>query len=199
MISQQDPRAPLLQALFHYKLTHPERQETANHFIRFITSTSDCFKRSHRAGHLTGSAWLVNPAESCALLTLHHKLQKWLQPGGHADGDPNLLQVAIREAEEESGISGIVPITPAIFDLDIHLIPARPERDEPEHLHYDVRYLLQAPHENWTISPESDVLAWWSWEQLIHESHLLDESVNRLTRLWMQKNHSTRETNLTFS
>ena len=155
--------------------------------LDFVRSTPHCFERSHAAGHMTGSAWLLNPAGDKALLTLHHNLQRWMQTGGHADGDPDTLRVALKEAEEESGITGIVPISGEIFDIVIHLIPARPAKGEPAHFHYDVRYLLRAPHEQYTISQESDDLAWWSAEDFATRAAELDTSVLRMAELWMQQ------------
>ena len=155
--------------------------------LDFVRSTPHCFERSHAAGHMTGSAWLLNPAGDKALLTLHHNLQRWMQTGGHADGDPDTLRVALKEAEEESGITGIVPITEEIFDIDIHLIPARPAKGEPAHYHYDVRYLLRAPHEQYAISHESDDLTWWSAEDFATQAAELDASVLRMAELWMQQ------------
>jgi 8-oxo-dGTP pyrophosphatase MutT (NUDIX family) len=92
------------------------------------------------------------------LLTHHRKLNKWLQLGGHADGVEDLLQVAVTEAREESGILQFVVLEHDIFDIDIHMIPAR--KNEPEHFHFDVRYLLRAVTEAYTVSDESHDLAW---------------------------------------
>lgn len=161
-IPEEDKRADLYKALEFFAQKHPEQRLTADKMRRFIREHEDCFERSCSEGHITGSAWLVNPAGDKALLTLHHKLKRWMQTGGHADGDPEPLRVALREAEEESGIGGITPVRDEIFDIDIHEIPARPHTGERAHYHYDVRYLLQAPHESFSISPESDALAWWS-------------------------------------
>ena len=166
---------------------HPEQRETADRMCRFIAATPDCFERTHAEGHITGSAWLINPAGDKALLTLHHKLQRWMQTGGHADGEPDTLRVALREAEEESGIQGIQPVSPEIFDIDIHRIPARPARGEPEHYHYDVRYLLRAPHEEFIVSDESDALAWWTAEDFATRAAELDEAVQRMARRYFGK------------
>ena len=189
---EADFRAPLCKALQKYAESHPEQKITADRMLDFVRSTPHCFERSHAAGHMTGSAWLLNPAGNKALLTLHHNLQRWMQTGGHADGDPDTLRVALKEAEEESGITGIVPISEEIFDIDIHLIPARPAKGEPAHYHYDVRYLLRAPHEQYAISQESDDLAWWSDEDFVTRAAELDASVLRMAELWMQqKAHAT--------
>lgn len=176
-----DKRWCLYSQLLRYAEQHPERREVAERMLRFVTETPDCFERSHAAGHITGSAWLLSPCGKKALLTLHRKLGLWLQPGGHADGDADTLRVALREAEEESGITGIRPLSREIYDVDIHTIPAHPASGAPEHLHYDVRYLLQAPHERYVVSAESVALAWYSATEL--RELAADESVLRLMRL----------------
>lgn len=180
----QDTRLPLCLQLQAYMEKHPERQAVAQRILRFVLRTPDCFERSHAAGHITGSAWLLNERGDKALLTLHRKLKLWVQPGGHADGDPDVLQVALREACEESGIEGIKPLSPHIFDVDIHTIPARPASSEPEHLHYDIRYLLQAPHGHCRISEESDALLWCTAQDLQQLTPPVDEAVMRLASLW---------------
>ena len=99
--------------------------------------------RSCLAGHLTGSAAVVDPSTRDVLLLFHAKVQRWLQPGGHADGDGHLARVALREAEEETGIEGLRVLMPAI-DLDVHVFHNARET-EPDHLHLDVRHLVVAP------------------------------------------------------
>lgn len=183
MLSSTDPRYALYTQLQDYLTRHPERRETAERMMRFIADTPSCFERSHESGHITGSAWLLSPDGKKALLTLHRKLGLWLQPGGHADGDSDTLRVALREAEEESGISGICPVSHRIYDIDIHTIPPHPKDGTPEHLHYDVRYLLRAPHEQYRISAESKALAWLSPEEIRRLTPPTDESVLRLVQL----------------
>ncbi|MEO6876092.1 MAG: NUDIX hydrolase [Opitutaceae bacterium] len=127
--------------------------------IRFVEANEDCFSRTQLSGHLTGSAWVVDAARSRTLLTHHRKLDKWLQLGGHADGDPDLLAVAMREAHEESGLARLRAVSPEIFDLDRHWIPER--KSEPAHWHYDLRFMIEAdPAELLAISGESKDLAW---------------------------------------
>ena len=127
--------------------------------IRFVEAHADCLERTQLSGHLTGSAWVVDPGRTRTLLTHHRKLDKWLQLGGHADGDPDLLAVALREAREESGLTQVRAVSPEIFDLDRHWIPAR--KTEPAHWHYDLRFMLEAdPAETLTVTNESKDLAW---------------------------------------
>lgn len=179
-----DKRRQLCEQLLTYIARTPARARVATQVLDFVLHTPDCFERSHTAGHITGSAWVVSPDGEKALLTLHRKLRLWVQPGGHADGDPDILRVALREALEETGIKGLTPLCPDIYDIDIHLIPARPQSGDPEHLHYDVRYLLQAPHEQYVISDESDALGWFTEHDLNHLTPPADDAVRRLATLW---------------
>jgi 8-oxo-dGTP pyrophosphatase MutT (NUDIX family) len=127
--------------------------------IQFAEAHGDCLRRSCRSGHFTGSAWMVDATRRWTLLTYHHKLHQWLQPGGHADGESALLAVALREAREESGLARLRPVAAAIFDFDRHRIPARGA--EPEHWHYDARFLIEADRsEPLVVSSESKELAW---------------------------------------
>lgn len=138
----------------------------------------DAHQRSRLEGHLTASALVVNHERTHALLTHHKKLDRWLQLGGHCDGDANLVRVALREAIEESGIADLT-IDPEPIDLDIHPIPAR--ANEPEHLHLDVRFVVFAePGARAAVSDESHALAWVSPAEL--DALHTDDSVRRLFR-----------------
>ena len=116
--------------------------EARDLIVDFCRQHPDALHRSCLEGHLTGSGVVVDPAGTRTLLLHHAKLDRWLQPGGHADGDGNLAGVAWREATEETGIGRLRLVRPAI-DIDIHRIPARP--GEPEHLHLDLRFAVVAP------------------------------------------------------
>src|SRR5437667_133885 len=104
-------RSILLSLLNNYYPTAPEELEAKKRIIEFVQQHEDCFQRSLDIGHITGSAWLLNRDGTKALLLHHAKLDKWLQLGGHCDGDHDVLRVAIREAQEESGIGNIVPVS----------------------------------------------------------------------------------------
>lgn len=132
----------------------------------FVSQHDACFDRALDVGHITASCWIVNalpPGErqrGQALLTWHKRLNRWLQMGGHLEaGDRSLLEAALREAREESGLANVRPLAAAIFDLDVHGIPER--AGEPAHFHYDVRFLLEAdPAEPLVVSAESRDVAW---------------------------------------
>lgn len=151
-------RMMLLYALGRYRERYPEEADMVDRLAAFVEREPNCFERTTVEGHITGSAWIVDPTGTRVLLTHHRKLDKWLQLGGHADGDPDVLAVAIREAREESGVDDVAPMSTEIFDVDIHVIPAR--GTEPEHFHYDVRFVLRAAHTDHIVSDESHDLAW---------------------------------------
>ena len=139
---------------------------------------SDAHRRTCLTGHLTGSALLIDATGDRALLTHHKKLDRWLQLGGHADGESNLVRVAFDEACEESGIEGL-RIHPVPIDVDIHVIPER--RNEPEHLHLDTRFVVRAPAGAVEVaSHESHELGWFGPDDLDRID--VDESVRRLFR-----------------
>lgn len=144
---------------------------------RFVRENPDCFSPELQTGHITGAAWIVDLTRRHVLLTHHLKLDKWLQLGGHAEGEVDPLAIALREAREESGLTSIRPLSDNIFDVDVHLIPAR--GSQREHFHYDIRYLMEADRElPLRISCESKALSWVK----IDEIHLWsrEESIVRM-------------------
>ncbi len=161
-----------------------DAQERAR-FDDFAAAHADCCERTCVPGHFTGSAWLVSADGERALLLHHRKLDRWLQPGGHADGDSDLAGVALREAEEESGLSGL-RVEGGVFDLDRHEIPAR--GIEPAHYHYDVRFVVRAgADEDFTVSEESHALKWLPVPAIADDAGA-DPSLRRMARRWLAKN-----------
>lgn len=174
-------RESLLQLLRDY-LPSPKEIVYKEKTIRFIEEHPDCFERSLEVGHITASAWLLSYNGTKALLMHHAKLKKWVQPGGHCDGNPNVLEVAIKEAQEESGIQKINAVSPSIFDLDIHEIPKT--ENFPAHLHYDIRFLLQvASDETAKQNHESTALLW------VCEKNLPTQSPSILRMFHKQSNY----------
>lgn len=142
------------------------------------------FERARLAGHFTASSWLVDRSGTRTLLTHHRKLGRWLQLGGHADGDMDLARVALREATEESGLEGLVGEA-EIFDLDRHWIPER--GDVPGHWHYDVRYVVRAEAgEEFVVSEESLDLAWREVAQVLQDPEA-DPSLRRMAEKWVAR------------
>lgn len=173
---------PLLQALAGYRGRWPAEAPTVDLFVALLQEGDDAFRRERLAGHFTASAWLVAADGVRALLTHHRKLGLWLQPGGHADGDPVLPRAALKEAEEESGLPGL-RIEPGIFDLDRHWIPEH--KGVPAHWHYDVRYVVRAAEEEaFVVSDESHALAWRDIAGLAADE-AADASVRRMAWKWL--------------
>lgn len=157
----------------------PEETPVINRFKELLRHPR-AYHRDHLPGHITGSAWIVNKEQTKALLVQHAKLKRWLQPGGHADGERDALNVARREAEEETGLRKLKLLREDIFDLDIHLIPDR--SDFPQHWHYDVRFLFEVDEKDeLLISDESTGLKWFELH-LLKELTENNDSIMRMVR-----------------
>ena len=180
LVARMD-RSALLGLLGGYGSKHLEEVETCNRFVEFVRRNPGCFERSLAEGHITGSAWLVNRAGTHVLLTHHRKLGAWFQLGGHADGEADVAKVALQEAFEESGLSDLEIRGEEIFDIDIHLIPAR--KNDAEHYHFDVRFVVTAcGSERFAVSEESLDLAWVEIDGI--SEYTAEESMLRMARKW---------------
>ena len=175
-------RNNLLEQLEAYRTRSPDEIETVDRFLEFVRRQETCFERQTLEGHVTGSAWVESADGLSVLLLLHRKLGRWLQPGGHADGQCDVLEVARREVFEETGLDQLQAAA-QIFDLDIHQIPAR--GNEPAHLHYDARYLMRAADaQTLTINSESLELKWYpmvevaTWDRQPSVSRMAGKSLH---------------------
>ena len=166
----------LQQLLERYAPTFPKEAIFKDNFFELLRHPR-AFFRDHLPGHITGSAWVVNPQRTHCLLLHHQKLDKWLQPGGHADGCLDVATVACKELNEETKLGEYHLVEHAIFDLDIHTIP--PRVDFPQHLHYDVRFLVEAPlHASIQGNHESKKVQWVPFNEL--EKFTVNESILRM-------------------
>lgn len=170
-------------ALGRYRDKWPGEAQTVDAFEQLLRSSAAAFERSGMPGHFTGSAWLVSADGERVLLMHHHKLDRWLQPGGHADGEMDLASVALREAREETGLQRL-RADEAIFDIDRHVIP--PRGDEPQHWHHDVRYVVHAMDERYAGNHESRALAWRPVAEVVVDDRL-DPSLQRMARKWLER------------
>jgi 8-oxo-dGTP pyrophosphatase MutT (NUDIX family) len=136
-------RQELLSLLQRYRTPFNTEAGYVSRTRRFVEQHEDCFDRQLLPGHVTGSAWVVSPSRDKALLLHHRKHDQWFQPGGHADGDADILRVALRETHEETGLpSNVIKLVDGeIFDVDIHRIPT--SMRGPAHEHYDIRFLVE--------------------------------------------------------
>jgi len=176
-------RRLLLGLLERHLGRRPGDREVVERVGAFVRAHPDCFERSCPEGHITGSAWILSADHRCVLLTRHRKLGRWLQLGGHSDGDGDPRQVALREAQEESGLARFRFLPderdPLPLDLDVHSIPEH--GGEPAHLHLDVRFLLVAePGQELRVSEESKELRWFPRARLA--DFVDEESLLRLER-----------------
>jgi 8-oxo-dGTP pyrophosphatase MutT (NUDIX family) len=175
--------------LSRYELRHPDERDTIARIRTLVATHVDCFDRTCRPGHVTASAWVMTPAADRFLLVHHRKLNRWLQPGGHADGDVDLFAAALREAREETGLANLrvadeghdaMPL-----DVDVHDIPPRyhpsGELIEDGHEHHDVRMLVIAEGDlTPQVSEESHAVAWFTPDELMALTD--EESVLRMLR-----------------
>ncbi len=145
-----------------------------------VEAHEDCFLRTCMPGHITASCWIVSADHEKSLLTHHRKLGRWLQLGGHADGETDAATVALTEAREESGMTEFTVFGDGMtLDVDVHDIPAR--KDEPAHEHHDVRFLLVAgPDQDIVVSEESHDVRWFGWDEIERTVH--EESTVRMAR-----------------
>lgn len=151
---------------------------------QFVRNYDNFHSRSQLAGHLTGSAWVLNEDRTHALLTHHGKFDCWVQLGGHVEDDTDMISAAWREAHEESGLANVKPLSDRIFDVDVHAIPANPK--EPAHFHYDIRFLFEADRNApLIVSSESKDLAWVEIEKIVELTS--EESVLRMVRKTSQQ------------
>ena len=183
-------RRPLLTLLDRYEALHPSEAAMIARIRSLVTNHADCFQRNCLPGHITGAAWIASADGQRHLLVHHRKLDRWLQPGGHADGQTDVAAVAMREAMEETGLESLrfadgSPAGPLPLDVDVHLIPDRRDASgtliDPAHEHHDIRFLLMAaPGEAIRVSYESHDVRWFTAEEI--ERLDTDESVLRMLR-----------------
>lgn len=155
-------RTDLITDLENYVASCDEETSFVSRFLSLLSDEPRCFYRDCFPAHITGSALLLDHTGTQILMNHHKSLNKWLNFGGHADGEEDILAVAIRETMEESGLTNLKPYSANIIDIDIHTIPANNKKGEPEHEHFDIRYLMQMTSEDNTpiLSNESIDLRW---------------------------------------
>ncbi|MCP9745810.1 NUDIX hydrolase [Lacihabitans sp. CS3-21] len=166
----------ILELIASYNGIYESEKLIKKRFIEFVQKYEDCFERHLLVGHITASAFIFDKKNNKILLLHHKKLNKWLQPGGHCDGDKDTLSVAIKEVFEETGLV-IKNQAQPIFDLDIHMIPEN--KGIPEHEHFDVRYLLLADSKIPLIqNHETNQLKWVDLSEM--ENYTSEESLRRM-------------------
>lgn len=149
----------LKQELENYTPYDEDEKLTLSAVLDFLNIGDNCFDRSNLLGHITAGG-LICDSQGNILLNHHKKSGLWIQFGGHADGNPDLLEVALREINEESGIKEPKLISNKIFDVDVQRIPFSAKKNEPEHWHFDINFLFFVDNHNFTLSDESTEARW---------------------------------------
>ncbi len=157
---------------------------------RQIEMGHDIHSRRTFPGHVTTSAFILDREGRRVLLIHHRSLERWLQPGGHYEPPDDLAASASREALEETGVPGLAldpwhGATGIPIDIDSHLIPARPQRDEPEHWHHDIRYILRA--EEGALRPDLSEVHGAEWRDVVDLQGIAPQALANMCRLGLAR------------
>ena len=166
-------RADLIKQIESY-CPYNEQEETDRQMIlKCLKEEEDIFDRGNCLAHMTASAWVVNPGRTKVLMVYHNIYKSWSWLGGHADNEQDLLQVAVREVKEESGLARVRPVSEDIYSLEVLTVDGHEKRGQyvPSHIHMNVTYLLGAmDHELRQKPDENSGVAWFTPEEALKAS-----------------------------
>ena len=181
-------RQQLLDEIAAYHPFNEQEERDKNLISQWIEQNEDAFSRKNVVAHVTASAWVVNKDRSKVLMVYHNIYNSWSWLGGHADGETDLLKVALKEAREESGIYHVKPVSEKIYSLEVLTVDGHVKRGEyvSSHLHLNVTYLLQAEETDvlHIKEDENSNVGWFS----------LEDAVAASTEPWFQE-HIYRKLN----
>lgn len=164
----------IIEEIKKYRPCNAQEQRDQALILDFLEKNGDAFLRSNLLAHMTASSWIVNPERTKTLMVYHNLYDSWSWTGGHADGETDLLSVALREAREETGIEHVRPLSPEIFSLEVLTVDGHEKRGEyvPSHLHMNVTYLLEAEESDTlhVCREENSGVAWFSLEEALKAS-----------------------------
>lgn len=164
----------LISAIEAYRPWNQQEQQDQTELLRRLKSGESLLDRENRSAHFTASAWVVSPQRDQVLMAYHNLYDSWAWLGGHADGEADLLSVAIREVREESGLVDVRPVLEDIFSLEILCVSGHEKRGEyvPSHLHLNVTYLLEADPKAPVRckADENKGVAWFRLDQAVSAS-----------------------------
>lgn len=157
-----------------YMPCNEQEQRDKAVILDFMAKNADAFYRENLIAHMTASAWIVNAKRDRVLMVYHKIYDSWSWTGGHADGDENLLAVALREAKEETGIVNVRPVTEEIYSLEVLTVDGHEKRGVyvPSHLHLNVTYLLEADERDalTVCEDENTGVQWFSLDEALRAS-----------------------------
>ena len=164
----------LLQKIAQYQPWNRQEKQDKEELLRYMQQGEDLFPRENTQAHWTASAWVVDPGRTKVLMAYHKLYDSWAWLGGHADGEQDLLAVAVREVREESGLRTVRPVTEEIYSLEILPVSGHEKKGRyvPAHLHLNLTFLLEAdPAEPLRVKPdENSAVAWFSPEEAVAAS-----------------------------
>lgn len=163
-----------MQQLRHFSPCNPQEAQDRAELLRRLERGEELYRRENLSAHLTVSGWVVSPDRKQVLMAYHNLYDSWAWLGGHADGETNLLAVALREVQEESGLTRVHPVLKDIFSIEILPVSGHEKRGiyVPSHLHLNVTFLLEAdPAEAVRCKPdENSRVAWFTPEAAVDAS-----------------------------
>ena len=173
-MSHKMSRQELMEQIANYIPYNEQEERDQNLILNWIEEQENAFSRENKMAHMTASAWVVNPERSKVLMVYHNIYDSWSWLGGHADGEKDLLSVALREVKEEAGISKVRPVSEDIFSLESLTVDGHVKKGiyVSSHLHLNVTYLLEAdPEETLSVkADENSGVAWFSPEEALARS-----------------------------
>lgn len=165
----------------HYKPFNEQEEHDKKMILYCLNQNQNVFMRESSLAHMTASAWVVNQDRTKVLMAYHNIYHSWSWLGGHADGETDLLQVALREVREESGVKNVRPITEEIYSLEVLTVDGHVKKGEyvSSHLHLNITYLLEADEAD-TLSIKEDENSGVAWFPL-------EEAIAASTEVWFQE------------
>ena len=154
----------LLEQLEGYTPWNEQEERDRVVLLSMLKSGQDLWTRENETAHFTASAWVTNPTRTKVLMCYHNIYDSWSWLGGHADGDRDLLAVALREVGEESSLTSVRPVSENLFSLEILTVDGHEKRGRyvPSHLHLNVTYLLEADDaEPLAVKPDENSAVGW--------------------------------------
>ena len=164
----------LIRQIENYQPFNEQEERDKDLILEWIRNNENAFSRENKVAHITASAWVVNKDKSKVLMVYHNIYNSWSWLGGHADGEMDLLSVAIREVKEEAGISNVRPITEEIFSLESLTVDGHVKKGNyvSSHLHLNITYLLEADSDEQVSvkADENSGVAWFSPKEALEKS-----------------------------
>ena len=164
----------IMDDIARYVPFNEQEQRDQAEILRYLAQHDDAFLRTNRIAHMTASAWAVNPTRDKVLMVYHKIYDSWSWTGGHADGETDLLAVALREVTEETGVRSVRPVAEDIYSLEVLTVDGHEKRGEyvSSHLHLNVTYLLEADDRSplHVCEDENKGVSWFSLEDALAAS-----------------------------